>query len=433
MTAPLRRQQKTYSLGDDSVAEFKLRMLSWSQQFSIHIFLDNNQYAKTAANYECLCAAGALKNLTGGGTDMLQELQQLHDARKDWFFGHITYDYKNILHPGLPPTRPGSSGFPLLHFFIPETVCYMASDCKTVTIATVHDPEVIFREILAVSVPAIDLPKLSFERLTDKDAYLATIATLRTHIADGDCYEINYCTKGFCENAIIDPVAAFRALNALSPAPFAAFYRVQESYLMCASPERYIRKEGARILSQPIKGTSRRDADQQKDNDLKNDLQTSIKERAENVMIVDLVRNDLARSCEVGSVQVDELFGIYTYPHVHQMISTVSGTLKQGVPFTDAIRHSFPMGSMTGAPKYKVMQLIDKYEDSARELFSGTVGYITPDGDFDFNVIIRSLFYNSATQYLSYQTGGAITYDSDAEQEWAEMRLKAWAVERIFS
>lgn len=150
-------------------------------------------------------------------------------------------------------------------------------------------------------------------------------------------------------------------------------------------------------------------------------------------MIVDLTRNDLARSCQTGSVQVDELFGIYSFPQVHQMISTVSGQLKNGVPLIDAIRYSFPMGSMTGAPKIKVMQLIDVYEAAKRELFSGTVGYISPSGDFDFNVIIRSLFYNAETQYLSYLTGGAITYDSVPEKEWEEMRLKAWALERIFT
>jgi para-aminobenzoate synthetase component 1 len=149
-------------------------------------------------------------------------------------------------------------------------------------------------------------------------------------------------------------------------------------------------------------------------------------------MIVDLVRNDLARSCKVGTVSVDELFGIYSFPQVHQMISTVSGTLDAATPFTNAIRFSFPMGSMTGAPKIKVMELIDRYEHSRRELFAGTVGYISPLGDFDFNVIIRSLYYNVASKRLSYQTGGAITYDSTAVQEWEEMRLKAWALERIF-
>ena len=182
-----------------------------------------------------------------------------------------------------------------------------------------------------------------------------------------------------------------------------------------------------------MKGTARRDADAHKDQQIIEDLRSNLKERAENVMITDLVRNDLARCCEPGSVVVNELFGIYTFPQVHQMVSSVSGTIKPGKPFTDAICYSFPMGSMTGAPKFKVMQLIEEYEHSRRELFSGSVGYVTPEGDFDFNVIIRSLFYNATSKYLCYQTGGAITYDSIAEQEWEETRLKAWALERIFS
>ena len=197
--------------------------------------------------------------------------------------------------------------------------------------------------------------------------------------------------------------------------------------------KRYLQKDRDKIIAQPIKGTARRDADTQKDEEIKKALQADIKERAENVMIVDLMRNDLARCCEAGSIHVDELFGVYTFPQVHQLISTVSGKIKRNLSFADAIKCSFPMGSMTGAPKIKVMQLIDQYERSRRELFSGATGYITPSGDFDFNVIIRSLFYKASDQYLSYQTGGAITYDSKPEKEWEEMRLKAWALERIFA
>jgi para-aminobenzoate synthetase component 1 len=276
------------------------------------------------------------------------------------------------------------------------------------------------------------LPQLSFTSMFGKEDYITTIEILRDHIREGDCYEVNFCSKGYSENVYLQPLNMFNALNSLSPAPFAAYYRLNGHYMACASPERYLKKIGSKILSQPIKGTARRSKDPAADNEIRELLRNDLKERAENVMIVDLVRNDLARSCEVGSITVDELFGIYTYPQVHQMISTVSGLLTPGVPFTEAIQHSFPMGSMTGAPKYKVMQLIEQYERAQRELFSGSVGYITPEGDFDFNVIIRSLFYNADTHYLSYQTGGAITYDSVPEQEWEEMRLKAWALERIF-
>ncbi|ULT45460.1 chorismate-binding protein [Niabella defluvii] len=192
-------------------------------------------------------------------------------------------------------------------------------------------------------------------------------------------------------------------------------------------------KENGRISSQPIKGTLRRtnaDNSQKAERQL---LFESEKDRAENVMIVDLVRNDLSRICEEGSVQVDELFGIYSFPQVHQMISTISGTLNKSVNFKDIINATFPMGSMTGAPKVKVMQLIDQYEKSRRGIFSGALGYIQPGGDFDFNVVIRSIIYNQTTQYLSFQAGGGITIYSDAEKEWEESLLKTKAIKDVLS
>lgn len=363
----------------------------------------------------------------------LPNVARLHEQHKSWLFGHIAYDYKNTLFSRLT-TAHDTGDIPLLYFFVPETVCLISPEQTELSISTIDNPDDIYREITAAQATIKqELPKLAFTRLFEREAYIDTVEQLRRHIKDGDCYEINFCNKGYCNNAEVDPLAAYAALRQLSPAPFAAYYRLNNQYMMCASPERYLRKEGNRILSQPIKGTARRSANPTEDNNIKELLRNNIKERAENVMIVDLVRNDLAMACEVGSVQVDELFGIYSYPQVHQMISTVSGALKPGTPITDAIAHSFPMGSMTGAPKYKVMQLIDHYERSARGLFSGSVGYITPDGDFDLNVVIRSLFYNADTRILHYQAGGAITYDSVAEQEWEEMSLKAWAMERIFS
>jgi len=141
------------------------------------------------------------------------------------------------------------------------------------------------------------------------------------------------------------------------------------------------------------------------------------------------MRSDLAKCCIPGSIQATELFGLYAFPQVHQMISTIEGRLRPDAGVADVLRSTFPMGSMTGAPKIKVMELIEKYEGSRRGIYSGTVGYINPDGDFDFNVVIRSLMYNQNTRYLAYQTGGAITYDSIPEQEWEEVHLKAKAME----
>lgn len=407
-------------------------MLNWVDRFSIHVYLDSNNYKSRNGRFECVVAAGVIASFNDVDKG-LDGLYRFHQQHNDWLFGHLCYDLKNDLHSKLTSANDDHTGFPALHFFVPETVCMLSADSTSLTIATYLQPDVVMNEIAHAERPAVPLPKLSFSQLLGKEIYISTVERVQQHIADGDCYELNLCNKALCSNADVDPFSVFQALNHISPAPFAAYYRLQNKYMMCASPERYLLKDGDIVLSQPIKGTARRSKDAAEDNAIKDALFNDIKERAENVMIVDLVRNDLALSCTTGSVKVDELFGIYSYPQVHQMISTVSGTMNPALPFTDAVRHSFPMGSMTGAPKHKVMQLIDLYEPAARNLFSGSIGYITPDGDFDFNVIIRSLFYDAGSKQLHYQAGGAITWDSVPEQEWNEIQLKAWAMERIFS
>lgn len=409
--------------------------MNWSKQCNIFLFLDSNHSADVYGRYECLLAAGAEEVIQGDDNDLLSHVQQWHDRNKDWLLGHICYDYKNNLEKKLSSPRDKKTGWPLLFFFCPRVICYIDKAQNLLTIASLREaPDEIYREIISCDDTITpNKNSITFSQRTGKESYLHTIANLRQHIRDGDCYEINFCCEGYAEAADVEPLHVFESLNRLSASPFASFYRNADKYMMCASIERYLRKESDKLVSQPIKGTARRGKNAEQDNEIKEALKSSVKDRAENVMIVDLVRNDLARCCETGSVHVDELCGIYTFPQVHQMISAVSGRLKKNTPFTDAIRYSFPMGSMTGAPKIKVMELISRYEDARRELFSGTVGYIDPVGDFDFNVIIRSIFYNDTTGYLSYQAGGAITYDSDAMQEWDEMRLKAWALERIFT
>ena len=220
-------------------------------------------------------------------------------------------------------------------------------------------------------------------------------------------------------------------MGTVSPNPFSAFYKVAHNYLLCASPERYLKKVEDKIYSQPIKGTSKRELNNLiEDENNKMNLLNSEKERAENVMIVDLVRNDLSKICMEGSVKVEELFGIYSFPQVHQMISTISGDLKNDRDLADIFRATFPMGSMTGAPKKKVMELIELYEKTKRGIFSGALGYITPEGDFDFNVVIRSILYNSSDKYLSIQAGSAITFNSNAEKEYEECLLKIEAMKK---
>jgi para-aminobenzoate synthetase component 1 len=254
------------------------------------------------------------------------------------------------------------------------------------------------------------------------------VEAIRQHIIEGDVYEMNLCQEFFAENVPLEPLATFERLNALTNAPFAAYLRRGEHYLLCASPERFLKKENNRLISQPIKGTRRRHPEPAEDARIREQLRDSIKDRAENIMIVDLVRNDLARNCLPGSVQVEDLFGIYSFQTVHQMISTVTGQLRPGIHPLLALRDAFPMGSMTGAPKVMAMELIEQYERSRRGLFSGALGYFSPDGDFDFNVVIRSILYNAGTGYLSCQVGGAIVYDSVPEQEYEECLLKVRAL-----
>jgi para-aminobenzoate synthetase component I len=264
-----------------------------------------------------------------------------------------------------------------------------------------------------------------------REAYLEAIIALKDHIHRGDCYEINYCQEFFVEQTDISPLAVYTQLIDISPNPFSALYRLNDLYCICASPERYIKKTGQRVISQPIKGTaSRNHLNPGEDFQNKLLLRNSAKEQSENVMVVDLVRNDLSKICRQGTVHVDELFGIYSFPQVHQMISTISGIVEPGKNWVDIVKATFPMGSMTGAPKKKVMQLIEAYELTRRGMFSGSIGYITPEGDADFNVVIRSILYNASTRYLSFQAGSAITSSSDPLKEYEECLIKIKAIKK---
>ncbi|MFC2104842.1 anthranilate synthase component I family protein, partial [Bacteroidota bacterium] len=234
-------------------------------------------------------------------------------------------------------------------------------------------------------------------------------------------------------NSVIDPLKTFIGFNEISPAPFSCYYKLDDKYLLSASPERFIKKSNNKIISQPIKGTIKRSLDNKNDLKLKTELFNDPKERAENVMIVDLVRNDLSRTANKASVKVEELFGIYSFKQVHQMISTVVSEVNNDINIIDVIKNAFPMGSMTGAPKVRAMRLIEQYEKTKRGLYSGSVGYITPDNNFDFNVVIRSILYNQSKNYVSFTVGGAITSLADPDKEYEECMVKAEAMLKVFS
>jgi para-aminobenzoate synthetase component I len=444
MTTNLTRKFVSFPIKDPAYK--KLQMLNWANRFNICCFLDNNEYKSPYHEVECLLAAGAVHTLTAAAGNAFEQLQQFGNTHQDWLFGHLGYELKNEIE-NLHSAHKDNIGFADLFFFVPEIVVELTS--THMRIGGLDDNlKQVYDDITATSVPSKARTivsagnlKVDIDGITkhvnilsrfDKSEYIATVRQLQQHILRGDCYEINFCQEFYAENMGIDPVETFLSLSRRSPNPFAAFYKVKDKYLMCASPERYLKKDGTHVVSQPIKGTLKRlaalDRTGAQDASV---LADSAKDRSENVMVVDLVRNDLSRVCVEGSVKVDELFGIYTFPQVYQMISTVSGELPGADKWLEALTATFPMGSMTGAPKKNVLQLIEKYERSRRGIFSGAVGYITPEKDFDFNVVIRSLMYNEATGYLSFPAGSGITFYSEAEQEYEECLVKVGAIRSI--
>ncbi|AKD56725.1 anthranilate synthase component I family protein [Spirosoma radiotolerans] len=372
--------------------------------------------------------------------DVFDVLQQAHREKPAYLVGYLGYDLKNQLE-NLTSRNPDRLQFPDAYFVEPAWIIdFEESDVlgDALIIQGEGDTGALLKQLRSFVpiVSPVSFPASPVEiqcRVLSED-YLATVRRIQDHIRAGDVYELNYCIEFFAQQAgNIDPLGTYRALTERSPMPFSSFMKMGDRYVMGASPERFLKKTGDRILSQPIKGTVRRGQTPDEDMALRAYLLNSEKERAENLMIVDLVRNDLARSAQTGSIGVDELFGIYGFQQVFQMISTVSATLHERVSWAEAIRHAFPMGSMTGAPKIRSMQLIDDLEVSRRGVYSGAIGFITPEADFDFSVVIRTLLYNAESEYASFSVGSAITYDAEPEQEWEECLLKARAIRDVLA
>lgn len=419
---------QNFEISCGSLPQLKIKMLNWLKQFGIFAYLDNNKYKNLLNRYELLVGAGAQQIYSDE-----QEIAPVFG--KEWLFGHINYDYKNRLYKDLKSEHLAWFQNESFQFFKPEIVIWLAYGGNQLHIESATlAPELILEQIMNMEEEAAGTQSIRprFQKLFDHETYLQRVREVKEHILNGDCYELNLCVGSVAERADIDPFSCFEKLNRANPAPFACFYRSGECYAMGSSPERFLAKEDRRLLAQPMKGTIRRSPDHSEDEALKTHLAADEKERAENVMIADLMRNDLAKSCVTGSIKVPELFKVATFPTLHTMISSVEGELRAEVPSFTALLNAFPMGSMTGAPKKIVMELIEALEKSKRELYAGCIGYCNPAGDFDFNVVIRTLCYNSTSKRLSYHTGGAITIDSDPEKEWQEVLLKAKALEAIF-
>lgn len=404
-------------------ADFRAHALQWAAQFAHCAYYEHNDLRASAAGTfsRLLAVAGSA---TASPTSLAELPAFLAQPAVLPHCGFVTYDLKNELEALHSQNFSGLS-WPTLHFFRPATCLRWHADTLEITGAT----EGILAAILATAIPTPPRPTVPplRPRLPRAD-YLRAVESVREDILNGEVYELNLCQEFYAEDVRLDPVATFWRLNEASPAPYAGFLRYYDHYLLCASPELFIAKRESLVESQPIKGTRRRGATPPDDEQQRLALLHDEKERAENLMIVDLVRNDLARVACTGTVRVPELFGTYGFQHVWQLISTVQAELRPEVDLAAILRATFPMGSMTGAPKIRAMQLIEQYEASRRGLYSGSFGYVLPSGDFDFNVVIRSLQYRADTGYLSLQVGSAITYDSVPEQEYQECLLKAQGV-----
>lgn len=427
----------------EKISDFKYKLLEYLKSYKNIAFLDSNEFnCKESYNFlngksDLLVGFGKISEYKINDNKNFEKFKAYTDKTKDWLFGYFGYDLKNETED-LKSNNFDGINFPNIYFFQPKYVLSVIDDIVEFYYVSEADSEQsvtnIYNEIISLNLKKNCFKQdIKISQKVNKKNYLQNINKLKSHIKKGDIYEVNYCMEFFSDSAVIEPYDIYKELNKLSPTPFSVFFRYNDKYLLSASPERFMQKQGTKIISQPIKGTIKRGKTADEDNFLKSKLEHDPKERAENIMIADLVRNDLSRTAEKASVKVEELCGVYGFEQVFQMISTISSRLSTKYHFVDAIKQAFPPGSMTGAPKIRAMQIIEDYENTKRGLYSGTFGYITPDNDFDFNVVIRSILYNSTNKYLSFSVGGAITDKSVPEKEYDECMLKAKAMQLVFS
>jgi len=412
---------------------FKKQLLDWSQQFREIVFMDSNDYPQEFSSFDAILAVDAFTLIQTDYHNAFEDLQQYQQTTKDWLFGYLSYDLKNDSE-NLQSTNFDGLGFPDLFFFQPKKLFLLKGDQVTIHYLNLCDDEVEedWNAILKCNpIETKESSVVTVQPRISKEQYIEKVNALLAHLHRGDIYEANFCMEFYAENSSINPLEKFERLNSISQTPFAVYFKNNQHYLLSATPERYLRKEGEHLISQPIKGTAKRFQDKTEDEQSKANLASDPKERAENIMITDLVRNDLSRTAQKGTVQVQELCVIYSFEQVHQMISTITSKLDDKYSNIDVLRMTFPMGSMTGAPKISVMKIIEELEETKRGLYSGAIGYFTPEGNFDFNVVIRSILYNQEKKYISFSVGSAITSLSNPEKEYEECLLKAKAMHEV--
>lgn len=429
----MQRTTKTFHI--DDIKNLKKNLLYWSNNSDVALWLDSNDYDQNYSSFDAVLAIDEFTSIQTDYENAFEKLKEYQSITQDYIFGYLSYDIKNDTE-NLSSTNFDGLQFDDLFFFQPQKIIFLKGNTlefqylKMIDDEIDEDFETILKEVSILYTKATDI---NIKLRIHKDEYYEKVSKVLEHIHRGDIYEANFCQEFYAENCELDPVKAYLDLNEISEPPFATFLKKEHHFLASASPERYLKKDGDKIISQPIKGTAKRLVSAVDDQKIAADLHRDEKERAENIMIVDLVRNDLAKTAKKGSVTVEELCKVYSFKQVHQLISTVTSEIREGVHPVDVIRDSFPMGSMTGAPKISAMKIIETLEETKRGLYSGAIGYFTPNGDFDFNVVIRSILYNAKNKYVSFSVGGAITSKSIPEKEYEECLLKAKAMKMVLT
>lgn len=409
-----------------NIEGFERKALAWAEQFEQCCYLQSNGYKDAFSAIDSILAVDSIATFESSQNtfESLEIFKTKHPQQ--WMFGFFGYDLKNEIEE-LHTPFPNPLKFPDCYFFIPKVLIKF---CGTSIHIEADDPKAVFDQINNFSEEAKEenTATPNIRTRMSKEEYFTAFDHMIRHIRRGDIYEVNLCQEFYAENAVINPLAVYQKLNRVSPTPFSTFFKLSDRYILSASPERFLAKRDNMLISQPIKGTAPRGNTHEEDENIINELKSNPKEIAENVMIVDLVRNDMTRSAQPGTVAAERRLEVHTFKQVHQLISTVTCTKSKEISDIQAIKNIFPPGSMTGAPKVSAMRLCDTYEHSRRGVYSGTVGYFSPEGDFDFNVVIRTILYNQREKYLSFHTGGAITIDAEAEKEYNECLLKASAI-----
>ena len=417
-----------------AIHQIKKKLLQWADQFEEVIWLDSNAYPNIHNKYQAILAVDADYVFQTDSTEALNDLKEYRKTNKDWLFGYLSYDAENPLDKEINK-KTDYLEFSKLSFFHPSKIFFIKKDGIELHYSSDKENEIKSDWEAINNVEIQDNPQaelnLQIKAKLSKQEYLDKVRKIKAYIEKGELIEINFCQEFYSQTALQHPLSVYQHLNEISKTPFAAYLRMGDKYALCASPERYLSNTNGEIKSQPIKGTAKRKNNILEDRKARMALEKDEKEVLENTITTEMIVDELYAIAEEGSVQVTELSKVYTFEQVHQLISTIICQLNPELDAVDVIKATYPMGSMTGIPKMNSLAIIDEIENFHRGLYSGSIGYFAPNGDFDFNVVIRSILYNATNNYVSFASGGAITALSDPEKEYEESMLKVQAMAKV--